>query len=140
MQNINELRRYEDIIHLKRPVSRTHPPMPVSDRAAQFAPFAALTGYGDAVKETERLTEDKVELSDSKKEELDAKLQYIREHIKELPQLQFTFFEADSRKEGGAYRTITGNVKKLDAYRRVIVLSDGTKIPAEDILELTING
>ena len=128
-----DLNQYEDIIHLPRPVSKTHPPMPVADRAAQFAPFAALTGYGDAVKETARLTEAKAELSESEKEELDATMQQIRSHMKEQVKVCFTYFVPDEKKEGGAYRTVTGIVKKIDMYRHAVILEDGTKIPTEDV-------
>lgn len=130
--------KYEDIIKLQHHVSKTRPQMPMSDRAAQFAPFAALTGYDDAVKETGRLTDDKIEPEESTLNELNAKIQLLRENLEDTPEITFTYFKPDERKAGGSYLTITGTVKKLDDYERQIVLQDGTKLPIDDILD--ING
>lgn len=129
--------KYEDIINLPHHVSKTRPQMPMSDRAAQFAPFAALTGYDDAVKETGRLTDDKIELEESSLNELNAKIQLLREKLADAPEVTFTYFRPDDRKDGGAYLTITGTVKKLDDYERQIVLQDGTKLPMDDILDIS---
>lgn len=129
--------KYEDIINLPHHVSKTRPQMPMSDRAAQFAPFAALTGYDDAVKETGRLTDDKIELEESSLNELNAKIQLLREKLADAPEVTFTYFRPDDRKDGGAYLTITGTVKKLDDYERQIVLQDGTKVPMDDILDIS---
>ena len=129
--------KYEDIINLPHHVSKTRPQMPISDRAAQFAPFAALTGYDDAVKETGRLTDDKIELEESSLNELNAKIQLLREKLADAPEVTFTYFRPDDRKDGGAYLTITGTVKKLDDYERLLVLQDGTKVPMDDILDIS---
>ena len=130
--------KYEDIIKLPHHVSKTRPQMPMSDRAAQFAPFAALTGYDDAVKETGRLTDDKIEPEEGTLNELNAKIQLLRENLEDTPEITFTYFKPDERKAGGSYLTIAGRIKKLDDYERQIVLQDGTKLPMEDILD--ING
>lgn len=129
--------KYEDIINLPHHVSKTRPQMPMSDRAAQFAPFAALTGYDDAVKETGRLTNDKIELEESSLNELNAKIQLLREKLADAPEVTFTYFRPDDRKDGGAYLTITGTVKKLDDYERLLVLQDRTKVPIDDILDIS---
>lgn len=129
--------KYEDIINLPHHVSKTRPQMPMSDHAAQFAPFAALTGYDDAVKETGRLTNDKIELEESSLNELNAKIQLLREKLADAPEVTFTYFRPDDRKDGGAYLTITGTVKKLDDYERLLVLQDRTKVPIDDILDIS---
>lgn len=139
MQNNDDLRQYEDIIHLPHHVSKIHPAMPVRDRAAQFAPFAALTGFGEAVKETARLTDARKELSESEQEELDVKLQLIQNYKKEPAEVCFTYFLPDGKKEGGQYQNVTGTVKKIDPYHRVIFLSDGTKIGFDDIVDIEIS-
>ena len=130
--------KYDEIMGLPHHVSKTRSQMPMSDRAAQFVPFAALTGYDDAVKETGRLTDDKIELEENSLNELNAKIQLLRESLADVPEITFTYFKPDERKAGGAYLTITGTVKKLDDYERQIVLHDGTKLPMDDVLE--ING
>ncbi len=111
---------YSDIIHLQRPVSEKHPPMDRMMRAAQFAPFAALTGHDEAVRETARLTEEEIELDEYEISELDRKLQYLKAHSG--VQAEVTHFEKDARKEGGAYVRDTGVVKKIDEYTHTLVL------------------
>ena len=128
--------KYDEIMDLPHHVSKTRPQMPMSDRAAQFAPFAALTGYDDAVKETGRLTDDKIELEESSLNELNVKIQLLRENLADAPVITFTYFKPDERKAGGAYLTTTGTVKNLDDYERQIVLHDGTKLPMDDILDM----
>ena len=128
--------KYNEIMNLPHHVSKTRPQMAMSNRAAQFAPFAALTGYDDAVKETGRLTDDKIELEESSLNELNAKIQLLRENLADAPEITFTYFKPDNRKAGGAYLTTTGTVKKLDDYERQIVLQDGTKLPMDDILDM----
>ena len=128
--------KYNEIMGLPHHVSMTRPQMPMSDRAAQFAPFAALTGYDDAVRETGRLTDNKIELEESSLSELNAKLQLLRESLADAPEITFTYFKPDERKAGGAYLTTTGTVKKIDEYERQIVLQDGTKLPMDNILDM----
>ena len=127
---------YDDIIYLPHPVSTKHPQMSVTDRAAQFSPFGALTGYDAAIKETARLTEERVELDEEEKLRLDDKLRMIQEVIIEQPELLVTYFQADSRKSGGCYITISGFVKKIDVYEQVLVLTEGIQIPIRDIYEI----
>lgn len=136
--NTGDMHRYDDIIMLPRHVSKTHPPMPAADRAAQFAPFAALTGHYDAVKETARLTEERVELDESCKAVLDGKLQDIRRRLGEEPAVTVTYFVPDERKSGGSYETAAGCVRKIDEYERVLVLTDGTRIPVSELLEIEL--
>lgn len=128
--------KYDDILHLPHPTSSKHPRMPLSSRAAIFSPFAALSGHGAAIAETARLTDQKMDLDEDTKAELDCRQAILMEHIGERPEISVTWFQPDSRKEGGAYLTTTGQLKKLDEIRRVLILTDGTKIPLDDILEI----
>lgn len=128
--------KYADILDLPHPVSKKHPQMPISDRAAQFAPFAALTGHGEAVKETARLTERKVDLDENLKADLDRKLQKLRQNLNGNIRFSFTYFLPDERKEGGEYVTHSGTVKKIDEYENVLVMKDGTRIRIDDILDI----
>ena len=130
---MKETHRYDDIIHLSRPVSKKRSPMSNFDRAAQFSPFAALTGYDAVIAETGRLTDTQIELDEGGKALLDEKLQTIREHLEEHPAVKLTVFCPDSRKSGGAYETITGNVKKIDPVARILVLTGGEVIPVDRI-------
>lgn len=127
---------YEDILHLIHHVSKTRPRMPMSDRAAQFSPFAALTGYDDAIRETGRLTEQKIELDEETLEKLDERFQILQEHLCEQLEVRFTYFKPDGRKEGGTYLTVSGVVRKIKLYEREILLQDGTIIPVDDILKM----
>ena len=125
---------YDDIIDLPHPTSERHPRMSMANRAAQFSPFAALTGYEDAVRETARPTSRKAELTEEEKTILDAKLQLLAERAGgEVP---FIYFQPDSRKEGGAYFTVTGEVKKMNGLVREVVLTDGRRVPMDDILDI----
>lgn len=119
---------YADIMHLTRPVSTRHIPMSMHDRAAQFSPFAALTGYDAAIEETARLTDHQAELAESSKEILDKKIRAIQDAIDTLPEVTVTFFEPDQRKTGGAYRTINGRVKKIDEYNKALIFQDDSVI------------
>ena len=110
------MNQYEDIINLPHHVSTTRPQMPMSDRAAQFSPFAALTGYDAAIKETGRLTDTKIELDDEELHNLNLKFQFLVEHLEDEPEVAVTYFKADERKAGGAYLEATGIVKKLDDF------------------------
>lgn len=127
---------YEDIIHLPHHVSAVHTPMPVEARAAQFSPFAALTGYGDAVRETGRLTEERAELEEDEMGDLDRKLTELQEQIGDRPEISVTYFKPDARKSGGAYVTATGRIRKIDMFPRALVLEDGTRIPLEAVTGL----
>jgi hypothetical protein len=129
--------KYDDIINLPRPVS-SRPHMPMIDRAAQFSPFAALTGHGDAIKETGRLTSEKAELSDDMKAYLDEQLNQVQERIGEAQEVSITYFVPDAKKDGGDYVTVTGTVKKIDEFERVVVMRDKTRIPIDDIFEIKI--
>ena len=128
--------QYDDILALPRPVSPTHPPMPLIDRAAQFSPFAALTGFEAAVLEAARLTETRPELDESRKEQLNTCLQILKAHSRERPQAEICYFKPDERKTGGACVTVTGAVKKVDDFTRRVTMADGTVIPMEDILDI----
>ena len=119
---------YADIMHLTRPVSTRHIPMSMHDRAAQFSPFAALTGYDAAIEETARLTDHQAELAESSKDVLDKKIRAIQDIIDTMPEVTVTFFEPDLRKAGGAYRTITGRVKKIDEYNKALIFQDETAV------------
>lgn len=125
--------KYDDIINLPHPTSARHPRMPMADRAAQFSPFAALVGHGAAIEETARLTDQKVELTEEGKALLDEKLRLLLETGGEGV---FTYFLPDERKDGGAYITTTGKVKKIDPLEGRVILKDGTAIPIEDIWEI----
>ena len=124
---------YDDIIARRRPVSRKHPPMPVADRAAQFSPFAALTGYADILKETGRLTERRMELSDEEKERLNNRLRMALIRVAESPVVAITYFQPDAKKSGGAYRTASGVVRQIDTLTRSVRFSDGRLIPLDEI-------
>ena len=128
--------KYDDIIHMERPVSRHHVPMPLENRAAQFAPFAALTGYDDAVDEAARITGSRIELSEEMKGELDMKLSEIASHIAEHPEVSVTYFVPDLLKDGGEYVTVTGVVRKINLTERQIVLENIGAISIDDVLEL----
>lgn len=127
---------YEDMLELSHPVSKIHPQMPRRDRAAQFAPFAALTGYEEAVREAARFTEEKMILDEDSKEQLDWKLRCLQEKVKEKPTITVTYFLKDEKKKGGKYVTVTGVLKKIDSYTHQFVLENGEEIPMEDIVSL----
>ena len=125
--------KYDDMIGLGHHVSRTHPPMARIKRAAQFASFDALTGFGAAIHEAGRETEDKLELSEDEIDMINARLAVIEQHIKEQPNIAVTYFLPDTKKAGGRYVTVSGNVRKLDGGKRMMFLTDETQIPIEDI-------
>lgn len=124
---------YADMLNLPRHVSKRHPPMPVEERAAQFSPFAALTGYEDAIKETGRLTQERVELGEDEKLVLNEKLRILMDRKRQSPEVKITYFQPDERKKGGAYVTAIGRVKKIDVYEGMLKLQDGTQIPVGDV-------
>ena len=127
---------YEDIINLPHHTSKKHPRMSLEARSAQFAPFAALTGYDEVLIETARLTNERIEIDETIKVIIDSKLQIIKEHIKEMPLITFMYFVPDSKKYGGKYVTVAGNVKKIDEYRNVLVLENKTEIPIKEIIDI----
>ena len=128
---------YDDIKHLTRPQYDDLPPMPMSDRAAQFSPFAALVGYGDAVAETARLVDSKAELTEDSAAALNESLNRLLAVIDERPTVKLTYFIPDERKSGGRYITKTGEVRIYDSYKRELVFTDGTRAAVEDMAELT---
>lgn len=121
---------YEDMLHLPHRVSQKHPQMTMQERAAQFSPFAALTGYGDTLKETARLTDEWVEPDEQEKEELNRRL---RQAVEEKLKVNITYYIPDEKKQGGAYVTVTGVVKKIDEYAGTIKMLAGEIIPIENI-------
>ncbi len=128
---------YDDILYLPHHRSDKRPPMSLRDRAAQFAPFAALRGYGAAIDETARRTEERIELDEQEARLLDERLRLLSRHLPEAPEVSITYFCPDERKSGGAYRALTGRVQRMDMPSRTLLLSDGTRIPFDDILTLT---
>ena len=129
--------RYDDIADLPHFVSRRHSPMPRHDRAAQFSPFAALTGHSDAIEETARLTENRPETDENTFDMLNERFRAVRENIKYMPDVTVTYFVADEKKSGGAYVTFSGRVMKIDEYAHLLVMEGGRCIPAADIVELS---
>lgn len=127
---------YADILHEKHHVSPTRAKMSMTERAAQFAPFAALTGYDAAIAETARLTDGQAELDDCAKGELNQKFCLLQEHCREQPEIRVTYFVRDTRKEGGAYITSQGAFKKIDSHAQLLIFTDGQTISLKDILEL----
>ena len=130
---------YGDIINLPHHVSKNHPQMSMEKRAAQFAPFMALDGYVDEVKETARETEDEMDLDEEQKSIMDVKLQIIREHLEEQPYITFKYFIKDNKKEGGEFKTVSGNVIKIDEYKELILLEDMTQVAIKDIVDISGN-
>ena len=110
--------------------------MPLYDRAAQFSPFAALTGYEDAIRETARLTDNWVQLSEDKKQELDEKLRQLIADRERTESVTIIYFQPDDRKEGGSYVTVTGQIKKIDDCSQKIFLTAGTKIDLGRIVDI----
>lgn len=128
--------QYDDILHLPHPTSQRHPRMPIADRAAIFSPFAALTGHAAAIQETARLTDQRLELDEDTKAALDQKQQILEDCLAEQPEVTVTWFLPDERKAGGSYVTTVGRLKKTDNVERLMILTDGTKIPLDDILDI----
>ena len=128
--------KYDEIMGLPHHVSKTRPQMPMADRAAQFAPFAALTGYDAAIKETGRLTAERIELDVEALSALDMKYQLLMEALDEAPEVTITYFQPDERKAGGKYVSAVGTVKKIDDFERRITMRDGTRIPMDDVLSI----
>lgn len=129
---------YEDIMELPHHVSSKHPQMPMSDRAAQFSPFAALVGYDAAIKEASRMIDEKIESEEDRLNELNLKFRFIKEHLADEPEVSLSYFEPDERKAGGRYLEISGTVKKIDDFERSLTMKDGTKISIDDILAVEL--
>ena len=134
--NTQNEHKYDDIINLPHHVSKRHPQMSALNRAAQFSPFAALTGHDAAIKETARLTDFFIELDENKKEQLDEQLQLIRENLEQKPDCEIEYFKPDEKKDGGIYVTIRGRIKKIDEYAHQIFFTDGVVLPIEHIFAI----
>lgn len=132
--------KYDDIIHLPHHVSPTRPQMSMMDRAAQFSPFAALTGYDAAISETGRLTDSRIELTEDELDALNTKYQLLMDTIGTDIEVSITYFKSDDRKAGGAYLTVQDMVKKVDIYDRWILMRNGTGIPMDDIFDIDLSG
>lgn len=128
---------YDDIINLQHHVSCDREHMSVFDRAAQFSPFAALTGYDGAIKETARLTDQRIELDETAKTILDEKLRIVQKQLSRHQEVEFVFFRPDVWKTGGAYISMRGIVKKIEGYERAVVMQDGTRISIEEIVDIS---
>ena len=125
------------MLYLSHHISKKHPQMPIFNRAAQFAPFAALTGHDAAMKETARLTDTQIELNEDYKEKINERLKELVSHIADTPQVSLLYFVPDTKKDGGFYTNYTGFLKKIDLYKRMLLMQDGTSIYIDRIIELT---
>ena len=130
---------YDDIINMPHHVSEIHPHMSMQDRAAQFSPFAALTGHGDAVKETARLTDEKLELTEDEISGINQKLNFLTEHAEERPKITVEYFVPDERKSGGAYITVMGNFRRIAEAEGHLILTNGDRISLNDISRIDGN-
>lgn len=129
-------KNYDDILYLPHYQSTKHPPMPLLNRAAQFAAFAALKDYDAAVSETSRLTREKIELEDDAKSEINRKICLLNENLEKHPVVEIVYFVPDTHKAGGSYQKYSGAVKRIDTNQRIIVLADGQQIQIECIYSL----
>ncbi len=127
---------YEDIVELPPHISKKHPQPSMMDRAARFAPFAAITGYEEMVLEEARVTEERIDLDEGTLSLLNEKLNMIQEFLDEEPEVTITYFEPDKKKAGGAYVSVTGTVKRVDEYEHLVLMNDGKKIPINEIYNL----
>ena len=140
MDNGREFHKYEDVINRQHPTSKIHPRMSRTNRAAQFAPFAALTGYEESIEETARLTDRRIELGEDEIAEINEKLNFIQEHIKERPKVTITYFQPDERKDGGEYVTVTGRVRRIDEVNAVVVFEGETILDINTITDIKKEG
>lgn len=131
------MEKYKDIIDLPYPKSNARPHMSMMDRAAQFSPFAALTGYEEAIEEEARLTDAKILLGEDEKKEIGEKLRVLSENISKTPEIRISYFVTDERKSGGRYLTMEGRVKKVRDFEQEILMETGEIIPFQDILWIT---
>ena len=127
------------IIDLPHHISKKHPQMPMQDRAAQFSPFAALTGHGAAIRETERLTSDWSELDEDELKELDRSFAWLRDHLSEHPEIKVLYFEPDQKKEGGHDVSTSGIVRKIDMTERFFLLADGKRVSLDRIRDIAVS-
>ena len=139
MNDRKDYHKYDDVIWQQHPTSKKHPRMSRMNRAAQFAPFAALTGYEESIEETARLTDRKIELCEDDIEDINIKLNFIKEHIKERPEVIVTYFQPDAKKDGGAYITVSGRVRRIDEVNRVVVFGNDEMILIETIKKIDLN-
>lgn len=130
------MNNYENIIDLPHHTSDKHPRMSRENRAAQFSPFAALTGYNAEINETARLTDEKLELSEDRVNDINTKLQIIMDNIDEYPEVTVEYFVPDERKSGGAYIKKSGNIRRIDEHERILIMKDGRSVPIDDIYSL----
>ncbi len=130
--------RYDDIIHLPHHRSTERAHMSLHDRAAQFAPFSALTGYEEEIDETSRVTEERITLDETAIERINEKLYEISQHISEKRNVSVTYFKPDTLKKGGAYLTDVGTIKKIDEIKKSILMDSGIKINMEQIIDIEI--
>lgn len=130
--------KYDDILNMPHHVSITRPHMSMHDRAAQFSPFAALTGYDDTVKETARLTDEKLELTADRITDLNQKIAFLKEHVEERPEITVEYFIPDEKKSGGKYVTLSGKFRRIDEYNHNMVFTSGEEIPLNDIFEIEL--
>ena len=128
---------YDDIINMEHHKSKKHPPMSLYARSAQFAPFAALTGYEEAVTETAREVGERIDIDDELRNILDSKIQMLSEQIKKKHEIIFTYFVPDLTKDGGKYINVTGIIKKIDTIKQLIILEDKTEIPINEIIDIS---
>ena len=128
--------KYEDMLYLEPPVSKIHRKMSISERAAQFMPFAALTGYEDLIRESSRITQRRIELSETEIEELKNNLEILREHEKEKPMIKVMYFLQDLKKNGGSYQTVEKQLHRIDDIEKKIIFKDRITIQFADILTI----
>ena len=136
MRSSEDEHQYDDIINMPHHVSKTRSHISALDRAAQFSPFAALTGHNAAIKETSRLTSERIDLDESSKEILDDKLLILQEHLEEQPKVSITYFKQDEKKSGGKYETVTEKIIKLNINENLLLLADGLVIPVKDVYSM----
>ena len=129
------MNKYADIIHLSRPKSK-HPSMSLNNRSCQFAPFSALTGYEEKIKETARIPSSKIDLEEDAKIKLNDKLGWLKENINRNPEVTITYFVADKKKSGGSYQKVTGNIRRIDEVGKCLVFMDKTKVFLDDIIDI----
>ena len=133
-------KKYEDMLYLEPPVSKIHRKMSISERAAQFMPFAALTGYEDLIRESSRITQRRIELSETEIEELKNKLEFLHVHEKEKPLIKVMYFLQDLKKNGGSYQTVEKQLHRIDDIEKKIIFKDRTTIQFDDIISIEHEG